>query len=101
MTGVQTCALPISIHDAFYRSKEWKALRYYKLKSIGYMCEDCISAKAVHAELATEVHHIQTLDEAWDKRLDLNNLRGLCTRHHNVTHGRFVSRPSQRSNKKD
>ena len=80
------------LHESFYASKEWKALRYEKLKQIKYKCEDCVKEEALRPKLAAEVHHIESLDKAWDKRFDIYNLRGLCTMHHNIAHERFVSR---------
>lgn len=87
------------IHEAFYASKEWKAIRYEKLKTIKYKCEDCVEEKLERPKLAAEVHHIVTLDDAWEKRFDIHNLRGLCTRHHNIRHDRFVSNHVKRRNK--
>lgn len=55
----------------FYNSRAWKHLRLYKL-SISPVCERCNLA------LATEVHHIQSLDERWDLRLDMGNLGSRC-----------------------
>lgn len=86
------------LHDAFYASKEWKTLRYVKLMQINYKCEDCVEENAIRIELAAEVHHIESLDKAWEKRLDIKNLRGLCTRHHNIRHERFTSRKRKPSN---
>lgn len=55
----------------FYNSKAWKDLRLYKL-SISPVCESCNLA------LATEVHHIQSLESRWDLRLDMGNLGSRC-----------------------
>lgn len=85
------------LHESFYASKEWKNLRYEKLRRIKYRCEDCVLEGSVHPKLAAEVHHIESLDKAWDKRFDIDNLRGLCTQHHNKVHGRFVSKRIKQS----
>lgn len=71
----------------FYKSKEWKTLWAVKLSQCDYMCEDC-KAKGI-ITLATDVHHIQPISKAWDKRLDINNLKCLCVQCHNKAHKRW------------
>lgn len=72
---------------SFYHSTEWKTLRAVKLSQSSYLCQDC-KAKGV-ITLAADVHHIETISEAWDKRLDINNLKCLCIECHNKAHGRW------------
>lgn len=69
---------------AFYRSKEWRALSARALARAGFRCEDC-------GRPACEMHHDPPLStpEGWARRLDASALHCLCTRCHNVRHGRF------------
>lgn len=72
-------------HRQFYNSKAWKTLSTRKMQDAGYRCEQC-------GELATEVHHLETLDENWGRRMDYSNLKSLCHRCHDEIHGRFCVR---------
>lgn len=72
-------------HRQFYNSKVWKTLSAKKMQDAGYRCENC-------GELATEVHHVETLDESWGRRMDYSNLKALCHRCHDEVHGRFCVR---------
>lgn len=80
----------------FYKSKEWQMLKERKLMDVQYKCEECSKAKMVdknyHERLATEVHHIETLKDNWNRRLDYTNLKALCHYHHDVAHHRFSGR---------
>lgn len=80
----------------FYKSKEWRILKEKKLLATQYMCEECQRLKEEDSTyrvcLATEVHHIETLKDNWNKRLDYSNLKSLCHRHHDQVHNRFGSR---------
>ena len=71
-------------HRQFYNSKAWKTLSAKKMQDAGYRCEQC-------GELATEVHHVQTLEENWRRRMDYTNLKALCHRCHDEIHGRFCA----------
>lgn len=75
------------IHVAFYNSLEWLTLRAVKLSRTNYLCERC-KDKGV-TTIATEVHHVITAKEEWDKRLDITNLRCLCKDCHNDAHARY------------
>ena len=72
-------------HRRFYNSKAWKTLSAKKMQDAGYRCEQC-------GELATEVHHIETLEANWGRRMDYTNLKALCHRCHDEIHGRFCLR---------
>lgn len=74
-------------HAKFYQSIEWKTLRAVKLSQSNYICEHC-KAKGI-TTLAVDVHHKETLRDAWDKRLDINNLECLCVECHNLEHKRW------------
>jgi 5-methylcytosine-specific restriction endonuclease McrA len=71
---------------AFYKSKQWQAVRREVLRRDLYMCQDC---KVNRAE---EVHHIQeiTPENIGDPNITLNpnNLTSLChTCHTKITQG--------------
>ncbi len=80
----------------FYKSDEWKILKEKKLMDTQYMCEECQRIKekdsTYKVNLATEVHHVETLKTNWNRRLDYTNLKSLCHRHHDQAHNRFGSR---------
>ena len=59
----------------FYRKKEWKQLRKYKIENCP-LCEDCLTNDII--EPAIEIHHVIPLYKDFDKALDYNNLRSLC-----------------------
>lgn len=74
--------------DAFYHSAIWKQTRAAFLASVGYLCEDCVE-EAKRGELeedsvqvATDVHHEVPLALNWERRLDWDNFRALCDKHH-------------------
>lgn len=51
-----------------------------------YICQCCLAGAAGTQGRITydeiEVHHIEPIEEAWDKRLDNDNLISLCREHH-------------------
>ena len=71
-------------YAAFYRSKAWKMTSKGKLASIGYRCEARVSPACTR--IACEVHHIKPIKtaEGWEKRLEWENLMGVCIQCHNV-----------------
>lgn len=68
---------------AFYKSKEWHAVRDYCMKRDGYACQRC-------GQIAEEVHHIihLTSDNIGDPAISLNadNLMCLCRACHFKEH---------------
>ena len=60
----------------FRNSKQWRATRDYVLRRDGYQCQECLRHGRI--TIATEVHHIEPLWQAWDKRLDESNLESEC-----------------------
>lgn len=70
-------------HVQFYNSAAWQRLREYKLGLALHMCEDC------KRRAATEVHHIVTIADDWERRFDVTNLKALCFDCHNKAHDRF------------
>lgn len=79
----------------FYRSKEWKMLSRTRLQNDKYKCRVC-------GGLATEVDHIEPIqtEKGWIKRLDYSNTQSLCTRCHNIKHGRFLPKDNGRGGQK-
>lgn len=79
---------------AFYRSKEWRLLSRAKLQACGYRCEAGLSGCT---KLAVEVHHIAPIqtEDGWERRLDWDNLEGLCTSCHNGRHPEKLRRKSE------
>jgi len=69
----------------FYRSKEWRVLRIYKLSN-NPLCEIC-STKEIPVP-AAEVHHLKEVRDVPELRLSLSNLQSLCKRcHTRITFG--------------
>ena len=62
---------------SFYKSKEWKRLRWRHLKYNPTCAIKGCAAQAVH------VDHIVTVRNAPNRALDPSNLQSLCTSHHN------------------
>lgn len=71
----------------FYQSRAWKQLRATKLAQAGYMCEEC-KAKGI-ITLAEDVHHKIPINNDWDRRFDIDNLKCLCVSCHNAIHNRW------------
>jgi 5-methylcytosine-specific restriction protein A len=71
----------------FYNSSEWKALRNYKFGQANGLCEHCLKKGIVRQ--GREVHHRISIEEDWNKRLDIDNLVLLCPDCHNAEHERI------------
>ena len=73
---------------AFYKSKEWEQCRKNYLKSVGGLCERCMS-KGIY-EPAKIVHHIRELTPANINEpkisLDWSNLMAVCKQCHEEIH---------------
>ena len=73
-----------------YNSREWKELRFAKLRSTNGLCEECLKQGIVTP--ARCVHHIvpietaRTKDEMKRLAFDVNNLRALCYACHASIH---------------
>ena len=79
-------------YRAFRNSKAWKMTSKGKLASIGYRCEARVSPDCTG--IACEVHHIKPIrtPEGWDKRLEWENLMGVCIQCHNILDGKNFKR---------
>ena len=64
----------------FYDSKTWKMLRINAIQRDKGLCQDCLDNKTITD--IDEVDHIIPIKISWDKRMDIDNLRGLCSAHH-------------------
>lgn len=74
---------------AFRNSMQWQYKREHIRKRDGYMCRLCAigyGGKPVKYNSNVSVHHIESLAEAWDKRLDDDNLICLCSGYGNTHH---------------
>lgn len=60
---------------AFYRSYEWRRLRYEVLQDQGRKCALC---GATPPAIVLHVDHIKPLRANWGRRLDKTNLQVLC-----------------------
>ena len=72
-------------YRAFYKSKAWRATSRAKLQACEYKCE----AKLEGCQgMAVEVHHTEPIQtpRGWERRLDWDNLEGVCTSCHNRRH---------------
>lgn len=67
----------------FRNSKVWRATSRAKLQDCGYSCEAGLTGCQC---IACEVHHIIPIKtpEGWEKRLEWENLQGVCTACHNI-----------------
>lgn len=81
----------------FYKSNVWRGvngIRNQVLKRDNQECLWCKEKGLVRtAEMGRlEIDHIKELEECtYEEAIDLNNLRTLCTRHHNERHNRYQS----------
>lgn len=73
--------------DKFRWSKPWQKKRRDINIRDNYICQICCSNIYEHDEVKynhkdIEVHHIVSIADDWDKRLDDENLICLCSHHH-------------------
>ena len=73
---------------SFYKSKAWENCRAAYIKSVGGLCEDCLS-KGIYTP-AKVVHHIEhiTPENINNPRitLDFSNLKAVCQDCHALEH---------------
>lgn len=87
-------------YNLFYHTPSWRKLRAMKIEN-NPTCEDC--DKEGVARLADVVDHIIEIKDNWDLRLDYDNLKSRCHKHHNAKtaqrrHDRRID-PSELSNR--
>lgn len=80
-------------YRTFRNSQDWRTLSKVKLQDCGYKCEAKLEGCQI---IACEVHHIAPLKtpEGWDRRLDWDNLQGVCISCHNILDGKTFKRKS-------
>lgn len=72
----------------FYHSAAWKKTRMAKLRSVSFLCEECVEEcrrglrRPEEVRVATDVHHVVELAQDWSLRLEWSNLQALCDAHH-------------------
>lgn len=74
--------------QGFYHTTAWRSLRVVALQRDHYLCQNCLRNNRITP--ATEVHHIQPLEEHPELSLTLSNLQSLCWDCHEQTkkHGK-------------
>lgn len=71
----------------FRSSKQWQRKREHIRRRDSYMCRLCAvgyGGEPIKYNPNVSVHHIEPLAEAWDKRLEDDNLICLCSHHHEL-----------------
>ena len=74
--------------DKFRWTKPWQLKRKYIKDRDKHLCQICLRLR-YHTQTQynftdIEVHHIDSIANAWDKRLDDDNLISLCITHHKM-----------------
>lgn len=68
--------------DNFFKSWDWKALRYDTIKKYGPICMCCGAERgqmtANGERVVIQVDHIKPISRYWDLRLDPSNMQVLC-----------------------
>ena len=80
--------------QGFYHKTAWRRIRVLALQRDRYLCRLRISEKCTG--LATEVHHVEPLEQRPDLGLELSNLVSCCWYCHEATKVRGSARPAAR-----
>ena len=86
-------------HERFRNSHRWQLKREEIKERDLYLCCACrsgIDGRVRYNSEELEVHHIDPLEEAFDRRLDNDNLITLCSRHHKMAESGKISRQALR-----
>jgi 5-methylcytosine-specific restriction enzyme A len=85
----------------FYNSGAWSRIRLEALARDRYECIWCRDKGRVTTKehVTLEVDHILEIETHPEKALDLENLRVLCRKCHNLRHNRLQFRPQKKVNK--
>ena len=72
-------------------SKEWQQARAEVLERDKHLCRLCLEEDGyISVGQTLDVHHIEPLHKAWNKRTTLSNLITLCKAHHyKADHGEY------------
>ncbi len=82
---------------AFYKSKDWEAIRLEVLDRDNYECQECKRQGRVYTDhhdpekhKRLDVDHIKEIETHPELAMELDNLEVLCVRCHNKKHNRFM-----------
>jgi len=82
--------------DKFRWTKAWQHKRKYIRERDNNLCQICLRLRYNTTQQynfeALEVHHIEPVVSAWDRRLDDSNLITLCREHHEQAEGGEIPR---------
>ncbi|MDY3360639.1 MAG: hypothetical protein SOY04_09590, partial [Clostridium celatum] len=70
--------------NRFYSSRAWQTVRLSVLVKARYKCY--VAEKLGELSVASSVHHIEYISEAWEKRLDIDNLIPISAHYHKLIH---------------
>lgn len=80
--------------DQFRSTNSWKIKREGIKKRDMYLCQICFrnmySTKVRYNGRDLSVHHAESLEENFDKRLDDDNLLTMCERHHRMAEKKII-----------
>lgn len=84
--------------DQFHRSNRWTETAKKIKQRDCYLCQACLhnldGQGARYTMDGLEVHHIEPVAEAWERRFDWDNLITLCRTHHELAEAGRISRES-------
>lgn len=85
-----------TINDRFRRSTVWTEKSLLIRRRDRFLCQCCLrnmpgTVRRIEYD-GIEVHHIEPLSEAWDRRLDDDNLISLCRSHHEMAEAGEISK---------
>lgn len=70
--------------NRFYSSQAWQTMRLSVLVKARYKC--WVAERLGEIAVANHVHHICYISEAWEKRLDIDNLIPISSHYHKLIH---------------
>lgn len=70
--------------NRFYSSRAWQTMRLSVLLKARYKC--WVAEQLGEIAVANHVHHIEFIGEAWEKRLDIDNLIPISSHYHKLIH---------------
>lgn len=89
-------------YKSFLSSFEWQMKREEIKNRDFYLCPICLikgryDNKRKYDRQKLQVHHIDSVREAWNKRLENNNLITLCEKHHREAEEGKISKETLRT----
>ena len=70
--------------NKFYSSQAWQTMRLSVLVKARYKCY--VAEQLGEIAVASSVHHIEFIGEAWEKGLDIDNLIPISAHYHKLIH---------------